>query len=47
MKPGHDCCKNHGEHKVDPSATRVRPVQWTCPMDPEVISDKPGDCPKC
>jgi hypothetical protein len=22
-------------------------VQYTCPMHPEVISDKPGKCPKC
>ena len=21
--------------------------QWTCPMHPEVVRDKPGDCPKC
>lgn len=21
--------------------------EWICPMDPEVISDKPGSCPKC
>ena len=20
---------------------------WTCPMHPEVQSDKPGSCPKC
>ncbi|MGJ8643051.1 MAG: copper-transporting P-type ATPase [Luteolibacter sp.] len=46
MKPEHDCCKNH-DHKIDPSETKARPGQWTCPMDPEVISDKPGDCPKC
>ena len=22
-------------------------VQYTCPMHPDVISDKPGKCPKC
>lgn len=22
-------------------------TEWTCPMHPEVISDKPGNCPKC
>ncbi|WP_411827625.1 copper-transporting P-type ATPase [Luteolibacter sp. AS25] len=45
-KQQHDCCKNH-DHKIDPAETKARPDQWTCPMDPEVISDKPGDCPKC
>jgi hypothetical protein len=24
-----------------------RPTLYTCPMHPEVISDKPGKCPKC
>ena len=22
-------------------------VQYTCSMHPEVVQDKPGDCPKC
>ena len=22
-------------------------VQYTCPMHPEVVQDKPGDCHKC
>jgi hypothetical protein len=24
-----------------------QPVKYTCSMHPEVIQDKPGDCPKC
>jgi Cu(I)/Ag(I) efflux system membrane fusion protein len=27
--------------------TMVAGVQYTCPMHPEVQSDKPGSCPKC
>lgn len=42
----HSSC--HGDsHVVDPQKTAAKPGQWTCPMDPEIISDKPGDCPKC
>jgi hypothetical protein len=22
-------------------------IKYTCPMHPEIISDKPGRCPKC
>lgn len=22
-------------------------AEWTCPMHPEVVSDRPGSCPKC
>jgi len=27
--------------------TKTTAVQYTCPMHPEVIKDKPGKCPKC
>ena len=31
-----------------PSAISHQPLQqWICPMDPEVVSDRPGACPKC
>jgi len=23
------------------------PVEYTCPMHPEVVQDEPGSCPKC
>ncbi len=25
----------------------LAPINWTCPMDPEVIQNHPGSCPKC
>jgi hypothetical protein len=33
----------HKASKTDSTAKKV----YTCPMHPEVISDKPGKCPKC
>ena len=32
-----------------PPATSRQPpaAEWICPMDPEVVSDHPGACPKC
>jgi membrane fusion protein, copper/silver efflux system len=33
-----------------PAPPRPKPAAktvWVCPMDPEVVSDKPGSCPKC
>ncbi len=43
-----DCC-HHDHHKrakatVSPAA---EDSLYTCPMHPEVLADRPGDCPKC
>jgi Cu+-exporting ATPase len=32
------------KYVLKPSAA---PIRYICPMDPEVVSDKPGSCPKC
>ena len=29
------------------AATKVQVGQYYCPMHPEVVMDKAGDCPKC
>jgi Cu+-exporting ATPase len=36
-------CPDHGPGD---SATKA-PRQFTCPMHPEVVGDRPGSCPKC
>lgn len=39
----------HTNAAVADTTKKVKPakVQYTCPMHPEVLSDKPGKCPKC
>ncbi len=40
--PKHD--HDHGSSAAQAgTASKV----WTCPMDPEIVKDKPGRCPKC
>ena len=44
-----DCCHHHhahGEHHAAPTPAREG-TPYTCPMHPEILSDGPGDCPKC
>ncbi|HEX8323818.1 MAG TPA: multicopper oxidase domain-containing protein [Tepidisphaeraceae bacterium] len=36
-----------GQPAPEPTPTPAPGVRYTCPMDPEIISDKPGRCPKC
>ncbi len=35
------------ESKATDSSTQTATVKYTCSMHPEVVQDKPGDCPKC
>jgi P-type Cu+ transporter len=34
-------------HATFEPETQAGPVEYVCPMDPEVVSDHPGSCPKC
>ena len=33
--------------KSNPDCCKPGKLTYTCPMHPEVVSDKPGSCPKC
>ncbi|WP_163399463.1 efflux RND transporter periplasmic adaptor subunit [Flavobacterium fluviatile] len=40
-------CNKKTEHNNKPSHQHVTNQEYTCPMHPEVIQDKPGSCPIC
>lgn len=40
-------CGRSSTKEKQSTTKEVTKVQYTCPMHAEVISDKPGDCPKC
>ncbi|HEU4678077.1 MAG TPA: copper-translocating P-type ATPase [Terrimicrobiaceae bacterium] len=44
---GENNCQHIHGHEDHGSAATVPAGKYTCPMHPEVVSDKPGDCPKC
>jgi hypothetical protein len=36
-----------GEHEHDYDHEQGEKQKYTCPMHPDVITDHPGNCPKC
>jgi Heavy metal binding domain len=36
---------SHREHQTEQEQAKMQ--KYTCPMHPEVITDRPGNCPKC
>jgi ABC-type oligopeptide transport system substrate-binding subunit len=42
-----NACGSSSSKEKQSTTKEVTNVQYTCPMHPEVISNKPGNCPKC
>lgn len=42
-----DCCHHHAEQSPNGAIPSAEGSRFTCPMHPEILRDKPGDCPKC
>ncbi|MEI6765301.1 MAG: heavy metal-binding domain-containing protein [Bacteroidota bacterium] len=40
-------CSSQNKKTEPTEQNGTEKVVYTCPMHPEVISDKPGKCPKC
>src|SRR5712671_2147648 len=38
---------SHREHEQEQAQAQEKIQKYSCPMHPEVISDHPGNCPKC
>jgi Heavy metal binding domain len=39
--------ENPGQSTGEATSKNGQTVHYTCSMHPEVLQDKPGDCPKC
>ncbi|HEU5310152.1 MAG TPA: YHS domain-containing protein, partial [Candidatus Eisenbacteria bacterium] len=45
--PGTAGMQEEHEAMAAAAAERGEPMQWTCPMHPEIVRDRPGTCPIC
>jgi Cu(I)/Ag(I) efflux system membrane fusion protein len=42
-----NACGNSSSKEKQSTTKEVAKVEYTCTMHPEIIRDKPGDCPIC
>lgn len=43
----HTATKSVAKKAIQTKKPVAKKAVYVCPMDPDVTSDKPGDCPKC